>query len=106
MHGRMWLRFSPARKAASSPRYPAQNAVYGAYTESTMRRTTSSTSISSSLMAAPYPRTVAPMGDDLDGFRPTGQILVDGVPVSIEGLEALIRALLAGEISVHSITVR
>lgn len=46
------------------------------------------------------------MGDDLEGFRPTGQILVDGEPVSTEGLEALIRAILAGEISVHSITVR
>jgi hypothetical protein len=46
------------------------------------------------------------LGAQLDGFRPTGQMIVDGKPVSVETLEALLRAILAGEISVHSIIVR
>ena len=45
-------------------------------------------------------------GDDLDGFRPTGQIIVDGRPVSLEGLEELIRAIMAGEIAVKSVVIR
>jgi hypothetical protein len=31
---------------------------------------------------------------------------VDGKPVAIDNLEALIRAILAGQVSVNSITVR
>lgn len=46
------------------------------------------------------------LGNQIDGFQPTGQIIVDGVPASIEGLEALLRAILAGDITVRNITVR
>ena len=46
------------------------------------------------------------LGGDLAGFRPTGQILVDGSPVSIENLEALLRAILSGDVAVRTITVR
>jgi hypothetical protein len=46
------------------------------------------------------------LGTLLDGFRPTGQLVVDGKPVSAEGLEALLAAILSGQINVHNITVR
>jgi hypothetical protein len=46
------------------------------------------------------------LGLQLEGFRPTGQMLVDGQLVSFENLEALLRAILAGTVTVHSITVR
>ena len=46
------------------------------------------------------------LGGDLNGFRPTGSMLVDGKPVTAENLEALLRAILAGTVTVHSITVR
>ena len=46
------------------------------------------------------------LGNRLDGFRPTGQIIVDGRPMAVERLEELLQALLAGEIAVQSVTVR
>lgn len=46
------------------------------------------------------------LGDELSGFRPTGQILVDGQPVPADQLEELLRAIQAGEISINSINVR
>ena len=46
------------------------------------------------------------LGGDLVGFRPTGQMLVDGSPVSIENLEPLLRAILSGDVAVRTITVR
>ena len=46
------------------------------------------------------------LGNQLDGFRPTGQIIVDGRPIAAELLEKLLQALLAGGIAVRSITVR
>jgi hypothetical protein len=46
------------------------------------------------------------LGIDLSGFRPSGQIYVDGQLYPIEKLEELLRAILAGEISVQSITVQ
>lgn len=46
------------------------------------------------------------MTDELEGFEPTGQVLVDGRPMSSEGLEALVRAVLAGEVTVRSVTLR
>lgn len=45
-------------------------------------------------------------GASLAGFRPTGQLLVDGRPVAPERLQDLIRAILAGEIAIRSVTVR
>lgn len=45
-------------------------------------------------------------GADLGGFHPTGQIIVDGLPGSFENLEALIRAILSGQVSVRSVTVQ
>ena len=46
------------------------------------------------------------LGGDLTGFKPTGQLTVDGKTVSAENLEALLRAIIAGQVSVRSITVR
>jgi hypothetical protein len=46
------------------------------------------------------------LGLDLSGFRPTGQISVDGQLYPADRLEELLRAILAGEISIQSITVR
>lgn len=46
------------------------------------------------------------LGDDLEGFRPTGRITVDGEPLGAEGLEALVRAISAGDVAVSSVTVR
>jgi hypothetical protein len=46
------------------------------------------------------------LGGQLQGFRPTGHMIVDGKVVSGDNLEALLRAILAGQVSVHSITVR
>ena len=46
------------------------------------------------------------LGALLAGFRPTGQIIVDGKPMSAEYLEALLRAILSGDVAVHSVTVR
>ena len=43
---------------------------------------------------------------DLAGFRPTGQLIVDGQPHPADRLEELLRAILSGELSVNSITVR
>ncbi len=43
---------------------------------------------------------------DLAGFRPTGQLIVDGQPYPADRLEELLRAILSGELSVNSITVR
>jgi hypothetical protein len=46
------------------------------------------------------------LGIDLSGFRPTGQIFVDGQPYPADRLEELLRAILAGDIAIQSITVR
>lgn len=46
------------------------------------------------------------LGGDLAGFKPTGAMTVDGKSVSAENLEALLRAILAGQVTVRSITVR
>lgn len=46
------------------------------------------------------------LGNELAGFRPMGQLIVDGRPVAVEGLEELLRAILAGEIAVRSIIIR
>lgn len=46
------------------------------------------------------------LGGELAGFRPTGTVLVDGREWSAENLEALLRAILAGTVTVRSVTVR
>jgi hypothetical protein len=46
------------------------------------------------------------LGGQLQGFRPTGQMTVDGKTVSGDTLETLLRAILAGQVTVHSVTVR
>jgi hypothetical protein len=46
------------------------------------------------------------LGFDLSGFRPTGQIFVNGEPYPADNLEELLRAIIAGDISIESITVR
>lgn len=46
------------------------------------------------------------LGAELSGFKPTGTILVDGREWSAENLEALLRAILAGTVTVRSVTVR
>jgi hypothetical protein len=43
---------------------------------------------------------------NLEGFRPTGQIYVDGRLYPADRLEELLRALVSGEIAIQSITVR
>lgn len=46
------------------------------------------------------------LGGELDGFRPADPVLVDGRPVPLHALEGLLRAIIAGEVPVRSITVR
>jgi hypothetical protein len=46
------------------------------------------------------------LGIDLSGFRPTGQLYVDGELYPADRLEELLRAILAGEIPLSSINVR
>ncbi|MBI4521542.1 MAG: hypothetical protein HY701_11950, partial [Gemmatimonadetes bacterium] len=46
------------------------------------------------------------LGNELAGFRPMGQLIVDGQPLPIEGLQELVRAILAGEIAVQTIIIR
>jgi hypothetical protein len=43
---------------------------------------------------------------DLSGFRPTGELLIDGQSVSIENLEALLRAIQSGRVSPLNFTIR
>ena len=46
------------------------------------------------------------MQGDLSGFTPTGEFLVDGQSVSIENLEALLRAIQSGRVSPLNFTIR
>lgn len=46
------------------------------------------------------------LGGELSGFHPVGQVLVDGKPVSFENLEALIRAILSGQVTLRQVSVQ
>ena len=45
------------------------------------------------------------LGNQLTGFNPTGQMVVDGRSVSFDNLEALLQAILSGQVTVRSVTV-
>ena len=46
------------------------------------------------------------LGGEVEGFEPRGTIFVDGVPMPIENFMALLRRIVSGEATVHSITVQ
>ena len=46
------------------------------------------------------------MGDQLKGYQPAGQVLVDGVPVNTNALKELLARIVQGQVQVTSIIIR
>ena len=46
------------------------------------------------------------LSQELEGFQPTGQVLVDGRPVSLNALRSLLERVLAGTIQIATIIIR